>query len=1704
MTRTPQPKKDTSPRAAGPAGPQFEAKVATHYGLAVLAQTEAFGLPGAIVDRLEFQRSGLGHPLDDIIVKATTRTGEQRCLEVQAKRSMSFTEGDEKFAAVVAAIVEGRKKDAGRRFAVALERTSGAIENGVQEALELSRHATDAQSFLTLLNTPGRGNEDMRRFVGALKKHLADHGCGTDDIVFEVLKSLSVLVFDHARPNSIAEHHDRTRAQQLASGANQANPYDVLFGLILRSDAIGGETNRGHLIDALREHGIEIGPSLNLAKARERIEELSRFALRDIKITVSHQRLGRTQRRRQLEDLLAEAEPASHVVEITGPGGAGKSGLLKSAVEGRHMLSRMLVLAPDRTPSGGWPALRSQFAIDATAEQFLEDLSCDGGGLICIDGLDRFRDDGQLKTVIDVISSALRVPGVTVLFSARPGWQEQATLAFGEELMASLKTPRQLYVEGLDDAEAADLAALTPALAPLLRPDHPAKALARNPFILRRLHSTRLKTDRVFSEAELAWDWWTSGAHVVGGAAGDTQARRRVLLSVALGLLYGQTLINVVTQDAAAVATLIADDVLVQISTDRVKFEHDLFADWAIACALSEDPQLIKTLPFDALPPFWLSRGLELACRRLAESDEKDAWAAIVKYLESRNAKGGWTALALLALVRSEHARTLLARHADLLLEGKGERAASLIRRVIASHGQPAEAVLKELLPAGVTIPKGLILPAGPQWPELIVWCLTYFDRLPSAALAAAISLFEGWLTLAAFGEKALSPLLLDRFADVLVAEIEEHDRPPPRSGQALPKVKYAVGRDVLESVRLQLALYARTSPGAAGRYLSAISKSKRPSQQMLQLLEFPGQLASAAPAEFCAAFRSSVKRDADYDSSRRERRYRTPSMLEGPFVLGRCGIGLFIDLLAADQTSAIELIRYLVRLSEGQPTENDGFVMMLEGRERRISPAFSYGWSRGNARSTIVALALKALEYSAHQRIEAGERLDEVVRQLVGDGPIGGALLLVVVDLVLSHSLVGSPLLAEMVASPELLVLDTTRAQHDVADRMSGGRLGLFRQGAHASDAAVEQSLAERKSRTIALHNAITQIVLFQPDEANADLRTKLAGAVARLGSWTDASVDWTSAQFMASHAQQLASKDNYEPITETDADGKVHKGWSFRWPEDQVRWFKEQTSALAAENTAFTRSLALRMAMDDAQKSVTVSVADAEAVLLATADAVPREDSDDHDPNDPWLARVAAAAFLARFASDEVLASQQAKLSAIFDHALEQANCKLPKLRYDVMYDAHALAITGRLYFASRLQRVEDRRALLSAVSSHPSSAAAALSHHPLAAADVGDQLLRSAIRIGLQACEFPRRKDYDEDQATFDARQSQLGATQSTRLSTELHWMEHGGDEPAWPSPPLRRQRRPKRSIRLSGSSPEPPRLRPEPEWPDTYFDDRTAAVWLRTLEQSTNSGAIPALLNANRDWLIDANRRGDEDDDDTDLERTWTRALFECAATRAKTWTDSERNRLVFDVLDQFSDEAFIDAAAAFLIKSDLSHIEGDAADTQYLVDLRTGLWARLKTTTPWQRHCRSPRHGLEIHLNELILAFFCKVSGGFGHHTSYTKDLKDEQIIPFLPVLTEIAVASAPCPSIARLLLDLLELIDPQKAEPFLLSAAVSWSARGDQRFWNEFGIGQRVCALAERAAIQPTAQPWIEIADVIAATGVVAGETLKQALRASR
>ncbi len=1706
-------KTDSSPRASGPAGPQFEVKVATHYALALLAQSEAFGLPGAVAEEITFQRGAQGHPLDDVILKGVTTCGETRILDLQAKRSMAFTAGDANFASVVKAIVETRRDEPDgreRRYAVAIERTSGPIENGVQEALELARSVESAKAFSTLLNTPGRSNGDMRRFVEAFRTHLNQNGVADEDELFAILTRFSVLVFDYARPNSIAEAHDRMRAKLLTSTKADKDLYDSLYGHIVRLDSVGGGKTRAGLIEDLQGLDVSLAGAPQLAKVRARLDEMSVLALSDINEKVQGVSVTRARRNQEIEEALDAAAHAGSVVEIAGPGGAGKSALLKTQAFRRREACRILALAPDRTPQGGWPALRHALEIDADAEDFFADLACDGGGLVCIDGLDRYRDPGERKTVIDVLRFATATPGVAVLFTARPGQDEESLAWLPDDVRQTLAARRTVIVEELDDEEAEALGTAAPDLATLLKPNHPARALARNPFILRRLAVARPGADKVGSEAQLAADWWMTGGHGLDVSSGEQRARRRVLAAIARAMIDGASLADVSGFDADAVDGLVAGEVIAELgATDRVKFRHDLFSDWALGCYLSDDTARIGELALSTPPPYWLSRAFELACRRIAEGTDETAFTALLDRLSEDSVAPAWLGLALLALVRSERGAGLLERYADTLLHGDGARGAVLIRRALAAHGCPAAEVFAGSLPEGVMVPDGLTLPFGPVWGRLIDWTARRFDRLPAKTLAAALELYEQWMVISIFGEDPITAALLERVADLLIAHIEDDDRPIATFARGEPPpIRYPVGDEGVRAARTMIALYAQRAPGAAARYLEAVAASERAARYVHQLLEFAGNLPAAAPAAFAAAIRRAVEQDAktDEDVSSSRRRLGPFWRLDGPFVQGRAGIGFFCALLKADEAAGLSLIRDLLRHAEQWVSgEAEGFDLELFGAERRVAPDWSYGWSRGTGPSFLLSEALAALEQWGHEVIEAGRPLEDVVAQILGDEEISGALLLISVDLALSHGKTASPVLWDLLASPETLTLDAGRSHRDTVDRMTGESYSSRLRVGSAADRQIKEQLSARPSRALALHDAIQQVIWSVEESQTQSLRDRLGAAVKRLGPWDRENVDWSSPNFMASHALRLASRENYEEASETDADGRQIEGWRFVWPAPQRRWLESQSAEGAAEHESFSRALAVRMAMDDDRREVRATVEMADELLAETADAQPGDADELHDPKDPWINRVAAAAFVARYGSNEMLQAYCADLTVIFDQALVLEPDARRHPHSQIMYDPEALAITGLLYLASRSGDADDHRRLLHTVSQHCSSAAAAFVGHPEAVKALGARAVQAAVRIAIEVCVFARHAHFDENPQAYAAREAAAQNRRSGRLAAEEAWLLENGETPSWPCPPPRRARRPRRSFRVPGGAPEPALPGRELEWPDFYFDDRTAADWTRCLTAlgAEASDPVKALIITNKDWLIDANA-ADEDVDERDVERTWTRALMERAAEHAKAWSAKERRELVFDILAAFSDEAFIDAAAAFLVQSDLHHIEGAADDTAYLVELRQTIWARLKETRHWRWHLRSSSSGMEIHLKELIAAFFFKISYGFGADQSYTGGLREDQLAPFFPILTEIAVDAGSCPVTALLFLDALETVEARVAAPFVLDAAAAWVSDGDTRFWNRSGVGRRVSVLLGAAQIGPEdVAPLSTIADAVSAAGVPEGETLRAAVKES-
>src|SRR5262249_16665124 len=93
--------KVSPPAATGNAGPQFEGKGGACCLGWRLVGSEPRGLPGATIRTVEFQQRASGRPLDDVIVEATNADGSPATLEIQAKRTLTFTPGDTEFKEVV-------------------------------------------------------------------------------------------------------------------------------------------------------------------------------------------------------------------------------------------------------------------------------------------------------------------------------------------------------------------------------------------------------------------------------------------------------------------------------------------------------------------------------------------------------------------------------------------------------------------------------------------------------------------------------------------------------------------------------------------------------------------------------------------------------------------------------------------------------------------------------------------------------------------------------------------------------------------------------------------------------------------------------------------------------------------------------------------------------------------------------------------------------------------------------------------------------------------------------------------------------------------------------------------------------------------------------------------------------------------------------------------------------------------------------------------------------------------------------------------------------------------------------------------------------------------------------------------------------------------------------------------------------------------
>lgn len=1657
----------TSPSSRGPAGALFEGQVAAHYLLTMLAEADPRGLPGVLMDRVELQRAGEGHPLDDVIVLGFTRAGEPAVLEVQVKRTITFSPGDPVFKDVVGQLAQAFHTldltHERHQFAVATERTSFKITGSYQDVLRWAREISSASVFFGRLNHKRVGNDDMRTFVETVRTHLHGAGCTSDDeTVWQVLRRFQILTFDYDAPGSQSEELALERARNLLEPADATRAsafWKILTETAIRCAATGGDFDRGKLlneiasVDSFRLLGLRRNRVL-----RETLAEAAYLAAADLRRTIAGVALARSA---QL-DAVRKACDHGRYIEILGGPGVGKSGLLGILVEQVLTEGRTIILTPERTISGGWLTFKSTLQIEGGAEAFLTDLASDGGAVLFIDSLDFFDDPGKRATVTDLVRAASSVQAIQVIVTARSDFDKDEPNWLPSAALAKLSRASPVVMDELGAEEIEELKAAAPTLSALLADDHPARAVARNLFRLSRLLEVQGPTDQLRSEVDLLERWWTTA----DGPQENRRERKRLLADLTDAILAGGN--GLETRAAASVVdALIASGTLRELGLDTFMFRHDILREWGVAARLHDAPDRFDLLPFARAVPPTLARGVELGARfALERSEDGQSWGEYLNLVSRDGAHASWRRWSILAILRSELVFTLLDRASTLLMENDGALLQELIRTTLAVDSRPLVETLSEHGLNVEGIPVGIYGPTNGSWARLAHWLLARRANLPIRTLPDVVELFQS-LAASMFFADPTTPKMAVALADWLEEIEDAQDHRPfaavqPRFASAF---QYHELQKLASDVRLAFFLMAVRVPERAQSYLRSLLGRRNSDYTIRDVMKFRGSLAKAAPAELVELTLAGL---IPKEARRRSRTTRNEEFthLNTDFLPSSPAQGPFLDLLNATPEHGLSLIRRLVdhaitARTEGRAPGDDGITLVFPTGSRFFPWERSYFWSRQADGCYAVESGLLALEAWAHTRMERGDAPEQVIADVLGPEGSSAAFILVAVDVLISHWPKTMAAATPFLGSPELLSLDRTRQIHDGMPDMDLGGWGAIGPKEPAGPLRLAD-LKKRPSRRYSLERLLASFALDESADRSV-LHALLAASSVRLGPFepVDTFVD---PRFMACHALNMIDPANWP---------SVEGARVYTPPPEEARHLEALQANRGAQTIDFGIDVAIQNALEDSARSspelaehavayaqrFSTASDTAEDVLLSRTNAI-----------------VSAAMILVRDGADAQLDQHEDWARAVFAQAFASTHdITVSQMRDGIRFNPVAIAAFGLIHLWRRRGRQDDRDALLELAGHDDPHAAQGFGAGLTVIREINPRLVPALLRCALVAQVQPSH-EWDTPEDTTKASQARHRESVAAAIRSEVAWLNGIGSEPTWPKIPPRTISV-RRHLRIGEDNATA--RRDEHARPSEQLRSQSSALWLRQLTcgfDGIDLTWIVSFVNAYADWTAEANGAGLELETEIDNRTSdWNIVFF---SLLANTFTRIPPNEAADHVARAAAvpDKSFFEVASELVPAIDRVYFNGLGLGLGTALKLRTQIADRLIQTAGWRRERDKSELSVEMRIGPAIAVLFFNNYNSFSGASCYLLTKGIDQIDPFLSELERL-IEEAPVPFSGILTMNLLEVSPRPEHLRYLLSSALSWLKRqpNNTQIWVDSGLGARVAKWLEKVLGMDTA-----------------------------
>lgn len=1583
------------PSATGNAGPQFEAKVGAFYALSLLAGGEPRGLPGAVTRAVAFQQRGSGHPLDDVMVQADNADGSSATLEIQVKRTLTFTASDDEFKDVVSQIWQAAQKPEFEttryELAVAMARTTTRVEHSCQEALHWARQLPDGATFAAHINREKFASDGMRNFVAVFRANLAAVGAPTDDeTVWRLLRRFQILVFDFESPGSDYEHRARDRARLVLKpdqADRAADLWPVLIDYVGACARAGGSRDRAAVVEKLRtEHGFQFDQRADLQVTTRQLAETALQALDEIKDQVGGVSLART----ELVDQADATLETKRVLHIVGAPGVGKSFIMKRLAKQLEPEGRIIVLRNGRIIPGGWLPMAHMIGCAVSRDELFNELGCGGGATLFIDNIDLIDEPGDWATITDLLTGVSRSPGWRAVVTGGIGNDEWKTRLPTGLSVADIAV---LAVGEITDDETAVLASGNAALAMLLSTNHPARGIARNLFYLSRMVELSSVEPAgaagIATELDLAKLWWRYGGSRSENGKFD---RLKALRTMGAQVIARPACVTFKADDLpspAVVAELLRFDSLREdIQGAIVAFRHDVLRDWTIGFQLHQDNELLTSLAMDKPLPSGLARGFEITARLALDSDPTGGeWSALLALVDRPDCHGSWKRPVLLALPRSEQALALFEQLEGVLLEADGQRLREIIRLMITVEAEPISNLMARLNPP-VTLPGAMtefVVAKSTSWIGLVLWLTSKAKTLPTALIPDMAKVFQIWLISTQNQSNALNTQIVGLLFEWL-ALLDEAVKPgvwhdwrdvPPSLNIPHPK-------DARDNIRIAAFNFAHLNPQAAEGYIAALQPNNLQHHEAENILRAPGSLVRAAPAALVDFMLGTIIEKEDPDEYYGASSLGPFGVHEDVFSPASPGQGSFFELLEHAPAEGLRLVRGIVEhATEWRRTQYrqqqrafPHITIPFPAGDRTFDGGASvYHWARGGPPSQVTTSALMALEAWGHRQIEAGRPFEEVLPDILGPSGSSIAFVSVAVDLALSHWRAAGDVAWPLAAVPELLMLDDARLRGDITG------VNQFAIRPESNYWRVKRAdLDARLSRRIGLSQTFEYYVSRAVQARLDALRAALERACAEIRQKPNDGEDPIKGlHATAERALRMTYAEHWPLVKMTRTDGSEIEVRQFQRDPREAQALSAEAKHVESDVRHLNLRIQVQAALLDRDKSTPEIVRKAlEWVKGQSLHPEPStgEDDDDDDFERKWDRR--AVVMVAALAVRDYAAPDRSDVMAWAFPVLQAAAAETGdeyRGNDQIEYSVTAIAALGLIALQLKEQDQAALDIVLQLASRTHGAVVAAIGRHFAELAQLDPRLPRSLIRIMMTSAVHPRRSDDDqEDEASRLAYQEKV----QTSIALEQSWLRTDGEEPAWPSLSAWLSR-PRRGIRIGGASQIDDDDDDIDTVPDHYVNEHVLGPMIGHLIPLTLGDVsewVKALAGYLIRWTDEANGpHGEDDRERGNRPSTWNSHFFNFLGILSVAIPHEEMVTLVLEPITRFKDDPFHDAMAEFLRGFDRATFATDTRNPENPVAVRAILADRIRKTWSFKRLAREKGPNSEAQAANALNALF---------------------------------------------------------------------------------------------------------------------------------